>query len=102
AHSQCPPRRTRRRKHAPDTRQTGPEGLTNHHRRWHKSIGQRGSRPGRHHSVTVGDIIQESRATSSHYTRATSSESAAQRNDATIDEILSEVDRVNKARIARH
>src|SRR5260370_35586350 len=39
-------------------------------------IGQRGSRPGRHHSVTVGDIIQESRATSSHYTRATSSESA--------------------------
>ncbi|MGA7347001.1 MAG: transposase domain-containing protein, partial [Pseudolabrys sp.] len=35
------------------------------------------SRPGRHHSVTVGDIIQESRATSSHYTRATSSESAA-------------------------
>src|ERR1035437_4226977 len=26
----------------------------------------------------------------------------AQRNDATIDEILSEVDRVNKARIARH
>src|ERR1700726_3059904 len=44
--------------------------------RRHKSIGQRGSRPGRHHSVTVGDIIQESRATSSHHTRATSSESA--------------------------
>src|SRR6267154_908969 len=34
------------------------------------------SRPGRHHSVTVGDIIQESRAPLSHYTRATSSESA--------------------------
>src|ERR1019366_9842257 len=26
--SQCPPHRTRRRKHAPDTRQTEPEGLT--------------------------------------------------------------------------
>jgi DNA replication protein DnaC len=31
--SQCPPHRARRRKHAPDTRQTEPEGLTNHHRR---------------------------------------------------------------------
>src|SRR5450759_893283 len=50
--------------------------LDHHHRRGHKSIGQRGSRPGRHHSVPVGDIIQESRATSSRYTRATSSESA--------------------------
>jgi hypothetical protein len=46
------------------------------HRRWHKSTGQRGSRPGRHHSVTVGGIIQESRAPLSRYTRATSSESA--------------------------
>jgi hypothetical protein len=39
-------------------------------------LGQRGSRPGRHHSVPVGDIIQESRAASSRYTRATSAESA--------------------------
>jgi hypothetical protein len=37
-----------------------------------KSIGQRGSRPGRHHSVTVGGIIQESRPALSRYTRAAS------------------------------
>ena len=42
----------------------------------HKTFGQRGSRPGRHHSVTVRGIIQESRAPLSRYTRATSSESA--------------------------
>ena len=41
-----------------------------------KSIGQRASPPGRHHSVTVGGIIQESRAALSRYTRAASSESA--------------------------
>ena len=54
------PNRTHRRKHATDPRQTEPEGLTTRHRRCQKSIGQRGSLPGRHHSVTVGGIIQES------------------------------------------
>jgi hypothetical protein len=40
------------------------------------SIGQRASPAGRHHSVTVGGIIQEFRAALSPYTGAPSSESA--------------------------
>ena len=41
-----------------------------------QSFGQRGAPPGRHHSVTVGGFIHESRAALSRYTWAASSESA--------------------------
>ena len=76
--SQRPPHRTRRRKHAADPRKTEPERLDPSRSSTGDTnpIGQRASRPGRHHSVTVGGIIQESRAALSRYTRATSSESA--------------------------
>ena len=83
--SQCSPNRTHRRKHATDPRQTEPEGLTTRHRRCQKSIGQRGSLPGRHHSVTVGGIIQESRAALFRYTRAASSESAGRVASGSLD-----------------
>ena len=74
--SQRPPHRTGRRKHASDPRKAKPEGLTEHHQPVTKIHRPARLAPGRHHSVTVGGIIQESRAALSRYTRAASSESA--------------------------